>query len=328
MTPGPDPLVAGPQRWLRPLALFVAAGAALYLGAIVASGAAPSADAIGRLGWPLAIGGTAVASVAYLLRFARWQWLMRRLQIRLPLLFNLRIYLAGLSLTSSPGKLGETIRSALLYDRGVPVAASLGAFLADRAGDLIGVAALGALAGMISGQRSTVLELLALALGLASAALAWAVRHRMLSRLAYAGRRWPRTLRRWLMRALSPASAWASLWGRWHFLGYALIAALAYGVQALVFAAYVSSLGAEVGAAACVMIFVNAMLLGAASMVPGGLGATEAALVYQLTAAGMPVADAVAAAIALRLSTLWFAILLGVLALLTFSRRGAGGTQR
>jgi uncharacterized membrane protein YbhN (UPF0104 family) len=58
-------------------------------------------------------------------------------------------------------------------------------------------------------------------------------------------------------------------------------------------------------------------------MIPGGLGATEAALVYQLMQAGMPFADAVAAAIAIRISTLWFAILLGILSLLTFIRSGA-----
>jgi uncharacterized membrane protein YbhN (UPF0104 family) len=36
----------------------------------------------------------------------------------------------------------------------------------------------------------------------------------------------------------------------------------------------------------------------------------------------MPLADAVSATIALRLTTLWFAILLGVLALLSFAGRG------
>jgi len=64
-----------------------------------------------------------------------------------------------------------------------------------------------------------------------------------------------------------------------------------------------------------------AMLLGAATMAPGGLGATEVALVYQLSEAGMPMPEAVAAAVMLRLSTLWFAMLLGVAALMSFTGR-------
>ncbi len=100
-----------------------------------------------------------------------------------------------------------------------------------------------------------------------------------------------------------------------------MLAVAAYGIQALVFAFYVQTIGGAVSAADCVRIFAVAMLLGAASMLPGGLGATEAALVYQLNQAGMVMSDAVAAAIALRLSTLWFAILLGVAALLTFAGR-------
>jgi uncharacterized protein (TIRG00374 family) len=123
--------------------------------------------------------------------------------------------------------------------------------------------------------------------------------------------------------ALLPASSWAALWSWRSSLAFSAAALVAYGIQSLVFAAYVQALGADVGIARCVEIFASAMLLGAASMIPGGLGATEAALVYQLTQAGMPFADAVAAAIAIRLSTLWFAILLGILCLVTFIRSGA-----
>ncbi len=104
-------------------------------------------------------------------------------------------------------------------------------------------------------------------------------------------------------------------------VAFSLFAVVAYGIQALVFAFYVHEMSGGVPVAECMKIFSVAMLLGAASMFPGGLGATEAALVYQLHQAGMDVPGAVAAAIALRLSTLWFAILLGVGALLTFAGR-------
>ena len=52
-------------------------------------------------------------------------------------------------------------------------------------------------------------------------------------------------------------------------------------------------------------------------MIPAGLGAMEAAAVYQLTDAGMSPSDAVAAAIAHRLSTLWFGMVIGVGCLLS-----------
>jgi uncharacterized membrane protein YbhN (UPF0104 family) len=52
-------------------------------------------------------------------------------------------------------------------------------------------------------------------------------------------------------------------------------------------------------------------------MIPGGLGAMELACIAQLAAAGMPLPEATAATISLRAVTLWFAIVLGLLSLIS-----------
>jgi uncharacterized protein (TIRG00374 family) len=67
-------------------------------------------------------------------------------------------------------------------------------------------------------------------------------------------------------------------------------------------------------------IFASATLIGAASMIPAGLGAMEAALVYQLMAFGVGAPDAIAVAIATRVSTLWCGLLVGSIALLSFAQ--------
>jgi uncharacterized protein (TIRG00374 family) len=114
---------------------------------------------------------------------------------------------------------------------------------------------------------------------------------------------------------------WATLWKPWRVLAFALIACVAYGTQALVFAWICARLDMPVGVANAVLIFVNAALFGAVSMVPGGLGTMEAALVLQLVGQGAEQAAAVSAAIAVRLVTLWIGIVLGLLALWVNSRR-------
>jgi uncharacterized protein (TIRG00374 family) len=58
---------------------------------------------------------------------------------------------------------------------------------------------------------------------------------------------------------------------------------------------------------------VNATLLGAASMVPGGLGTMEASLVFQLMGHGAEKADAVAIAITTRCVTLWCGVFIGLI---------------
>jgi uncharacterized protein (TIRG00374 family) len=64
-----------------------------------------------------------------------------------------------------------------------------------------------------------------------------------------------------------------------------------------------------------VAIYPLAMLIGALSFVPGGVGTTEAAIVLMLTAAGAGVEAALAVAIGIRLVSLWLAVAVGMLAM-------------
>ena len=62
-----------------------------------------------------------------------------------------------------------------------------------------------------------------------------------------------------------------------------------------------------------VFIYAFAMLVGALSFLPGGLGGSEAAMVALLSLNGFPEASAVSATLICRLATLWFAVGLGAL---------------
>lgn len=56
---------------------------------------------------------------------------------------------------------------------------------------------------------------------------------------------------------------------------------------------------------------------------PGGLGGTEATMIVLLGLGGVDAADAGAATILIRLATLWFAVILGVLFALSLRHKGA-----
>ncbi|WP_051509522.1 lysylphosphatidylglycerol synthase transmembrane domain-containing protein [Hylemonella gracilis] len=310
-------------RLLRATLLFVLAGVLIYLALLLWVGWTQTMVAIRQLGAGFLLVLAALASTGYLWRFARWAWCLHMLGLRLPLWFNLRVYVSGLVLTTTPGKLGETYRSMLLLPYGVPVSHSLGAFLADRGSDVLGMCLLGVFAGAVLHVQAGavwpwLLTSVEVVLWAASLLLAYAVLH------PASGRGWDwlaaARLGRWHAKGVTEGGravleTWATLWKPWRVLAYALIACVAYGTQALVFAWICTRLDMPVGVANAVLIFVNAALFGAVSMVPGGLGAMEAALVLQLMAQGAEQASAVSAAIAVRLVTLWTGIALGLLAL-------------
>jgi uncharacterized protein (TIRG00374 family) len=296
--------------------VLVACAAAVYLGLALFVGWRDLVDAIASLGAVAIFGGLLVTSLNFALRFRRWHDLLLRMGQRVPFADNVRVYLSGLALTATPGKVGETIRSALLLRWRVPLGASLAAFLVDRLTDLIGVLLLAAATG-----GGAVWWLLAAAATGAGIALRVFCTARWSERVAD----WleqPHRLATLVLLLRSGMEQYVAVWRGVRVVAYVAIAALAYGLQAVVFAAYVEHLWSEADWIASLHMFATATLAGAASMIPGGLGAMELALIAQLSVAGMPVMSATAATLAIRAVTLWLGVLLGLLCLLSYRRDG------
>ena len=91
-----------------------------------------------------------------------------------------------------------------------------------------------------------------------------------------------------------------------------LMAWIAQGVSLYLI---VHALGYELTAGTVVAIYCLSILVGAASFIPGGLGATEAAIVLLLLAVGVGQTDAITASIVSRSLTLWLAVGIGVVAM-------------
>jgi uncharacterized protein (TIRG00374 family) len=71
-------------------------------------------------------------------------------------------------------------------------------------------------------------------------------------------------------------------------------------------------------------IYGVAVLIGGLSFLPGGLGSTEAVMTTLLTIRGYTVSQALAITLTCRLVTLWFAVILGWLAVFALRERTAG----
>ena len=97
-------------------------------------------------GWFAAAAGLAVLN--YALRYIRWAMYLRALNIRVPHSVCLLVFLAGLALSITPGKVGELLKSVWLSQRaGVPVAQSAPAVVMERLTDVVAVGLL-ALVGL------------------------------------------------------------------------------------------------------------------------------------------------------------------------------------
>lgn len=299
---------------LRAMMFSIIGAVALYLGVALWAGA----DEVWRALKLVGIGGVllalALSLVNYGLRFTRWQLYLRTLGHVVPALASLHIYVAGFALTTTPGKAGEALRGVLLKRRRVPYPDSFAAFVSERLSDLIAVVLLSLLGLTLVAQGTWLIAAGAGVILAALGILSW--RRPLVWLQAVSDRPGQR-----LLRTLHHVATILLQARRCHrpglLAGATALALMAWSAEALAFWWILNAMGFEANFAFAAFVFALAMLAGALSFLPGGLGGTEAVMVALLLWADMPPADAVAATMLIRFTTLWFAVILGLVALAT-----------
>ena len=308
------------QRGMRALILSVIVAAAGYLAFSLWGGWEDVVIATRQVSWGLIVGLLALSLVNYSLRFLRWHYYLWRFGYKLPWWPSLRIYMGGFALTTTPGKAGEALRCVLLRPRGVAWPHSLAALMAERIGDLLAILLLAGIGLAAYPQGGSVLLLM----GGIVVFLLWLVQqHRLLGRLRdWIERRFPERLARLGAGSIDTILHSSSLFSIPLLGGSILLGLIAWGAEGLALYYLLQAMGSEVGIATAMFIYAFSMLVGAISFLPGGLGSAEITMVMLLSLHGMSPAEAVAATVIIRLATLWFAVLLGLLALIPTKQRG------
>jgi uncharacterized protein (TIRG00374 family) len=100
-----------------------------------------------------------------------------------------------------------------------------------------------------------------------------------------------------------------------------LLSIVAWSLECLSLWVILRGFGETTSVPLCMFFYATSTLAGALVPVPGGLGVTEGALLQQLTDLGkVPAAASTAAMILVRFATLWFAVLVGFVALTILKR--------
>ena len=284
--------------------------AALLAGGVALTGWEDAAGALATLGLIKIAALSGLALAHYAIRALRWHVMVRTGGVDTPWRTNMLHFFAGFAMTATPGRVGELVRLRwLMRATGKGFGHLLPIAFADRAIELASIVGLIAIALTATSLGSTaVFIVLAAGLGLGAiacrpAALLAAVNgaHRL------TGGRWPRLfvkLRR-LTRRLDPFMRLPV------FLPVLLLGMVGWSFEGLAFWLLLDWLGANIPLATATAIFLTAVLSGALSGLPGGLGGTEATSVALLLLQGVPLDIAVLATAIIRVATLWFAVGIG-----------------
>lgn len=293
---------------------------ALYVGFALYADLSDLSSNLGRFAWWTLGAALLLTNFNYLLRGVRWQLYLNQLGIDVVGRRSAAIFLSGFAFSVTPGKVGEIFKSVLLKRaENVPMTRSAPIVVAERLTDFIALCLL-ILVGVFTFNFHTwalVATCILVVVGtivLATPALLRPVL-KILGRLPVIGK---------VSDKLSEmAESMAELLRPRLLLSSVLLSVVAWAAECLGFYLVLYGLGGtELSLQVAVFIYASTSILGAISMLPGGLGVQETSMVSAILYFGLlsERAPAVAATLLIRLVTLWYAVGVGFVAMAVFEK--------
>jgi len=296
----------------KKLLFSIALAALFYLGFTIYAEFGQLIFAFKKFNWlwlPVIIGLTLFN---YLSRFLKWQYYLSLLDVKIKIPDSISIFLSGLVMSITPGKMGEVLKSYLVKEvTGTSVSKTAPIVLLERLTDFISliiIAIIGAYFFKFGKEISvgTGILFLVIIFVLSNKKLAiplinflekfkFLAKHIVSFHNAYESSYKMLRLKPLILMLLLSAVGWF-----FECLGYHLI---------------LSNFGVELGLFWASFAYAFATIVGALTMLPGGLGATEGSLTFLVIQKGYSKEIAVASTFIIRVVTLWFAVLVGLLSL-------------
>ena len=305
-------------KWQRRMFLGFALGGLVFVAGCFIAGLEDLIDAFSIFKWQYFIIALILALLNYLARYVKFDYYLRLLDIRLPWREGLSIFLSGLVLTLTPGKLGEALKSFLIKDvTGVPVARTAPIVIAERLTDFIAMIML-SLGGVLTIEYGTrilgisVIFLVVFYLMVGIPAISYRIfgmigsfrRLKIVEEklhVAYDSTR--------IMIGLKP------------LMVATIISIPAWFFECFAFYLVIKGFGFDISVIYATCAYALSTIAGALSMLPGGLGPTEFGLAASIKLKIDSMDVAIASTFIVRVATLWFAILVGAVALILRHQR-------
>ncbi|QEK13254.1 flippase-like domain-containing protein [Crassaminicella thermophila] len=258
-----------------------------------------------------------LAPLNYFFRYIKWTYYLNLINVKINKKDNLFIFLSGLCMTITPGKLGELLKSYLLKEKAnVPISSTAPLVMGERLTDGISMLILASIGSLAYnyGRKILIFVLLGMLLFIIvvqSPKIMYSVL-RFLNRIPFLRRFGPAIKNfydnAYIILKLKP-----------------LLFAISIGVVSWFFEGLViyltgKALEANISLLASVFTVSFSSIVGAISMMPGGLFATEGSIMGLLLMMGLNKDMAVATTIITRFSTLWLGVCIGLFGLAKTSR--------
>ena len=309
------------SKYKKKILISVAFGALVFLGFSIYADFDNLIKSFGEFNWayfPLIL---ALSFGNYILRFYKWEYYRKILDINLKTKASFLIFMSTFVMSVTPGKMGEVLKSYLVREEnGTPVSVSAPIIIAERLTDFISVVLLCIAGSFVFDYGQSII----IGVGLFFLICVALISSRKISMIIILYLEKIKFLNKVAGKFQIAYESIYKLVKIKPLIIATFISAVAWFCECLglyiILKVYSSITHIEVSIMSAVFIYGFSTIVGSIAMLPGGLGVTEASLTGLMVLMNIPKDISVASTFIIRVATLWFAVLIGIIAVYFYQR--------
>ena len=254
----------------------------------------------------------------YVIRFFKWEYYLRLLEIQIQLKQSVKIFFSGLSMSASPGKMGDVLKSFLLKEIfNEPISKTASIIFAERLTDFLSLTFLTILGLFVFNYSAIWIYFVLLFFMM----LIIVISNRSIAEFFINAANKSSFVKSHSSKIINLYESAFILLRPKPLLRMILLSIFSWFFECFAFYLILINFDLSVTILFSTFVYALSTIAGAVSMLPGGLGVTEGSLSLILISNGISKETAIASTLIIRVVTLWFAVLLGSIILFFLQRQ-------
>ncbi len=254
----------------------------------------------------------------YFTRFFKWQYYLKSIEVKIPARDSLSIFMSGLVMSVTPGKFGELLKSYLVKQvNGTPISKTAPIIFAERATDFLSLSILALIGAYYFDYGKNIIIIISISI----AVVLVIITNRKLSEKILSLLSKINLFGKHIINISNAYESSFKLLNITSLILMTLLSIISWSFECLGYYFILTNFEMKIDLLWAFFSYSFSTIVGAVSMLPGGLGVTEGSLTLMLVNKGFSNSDAFASTFIVRAVTLWFAVLVGALSVLFYQKR-------
>jgi len=297
---------------------YIVITAVIYLGLSLYADFNLVLKTLEKFNWILLPALFSLSLMNYFFRFLKWDYYLNLLDLPLDKLDSFGIFMSGLVMSLTPGKFGEFIKAYFTNQiAGYKMSKTIPIIFAERITDFISLLFLALIGVYIYGYG----EVIMLGTSVFFLAIIFVITQKkialyiidLLSRIKF--------LEKHLSKIHDAYESSYKMLLPKPLIKMIFLSLIAWFFECFGFYLILSNFSNQISIFWSTFVYAFSIIVGAITMLPAGVGITEGSLTFMLIEKGLTKDIAVVSTFIIRMVTLWFAILVGIISLMLFQKR-------